>query len=366
MSSAASAVEDAIRIAQDAVRSDESGDFDEAIALYTKAVDLIKLGLQIQREDESVDNTVLHRYAKLYSDRIAVLAEHSRGRGPGPGGASGAAGGAGGAGGSSAFSFDEEEISQAQPPRPAPAEEWRRPFWLMRILQTSMARGGHLSPDGRVYVPKRVWLQKGARFTALQAKLECAECLVNELRRIGAVDVSQPKLVAKELAPLCEMMDALQNSLSRVLPFIAESEKKASEASAVGKFTFGMKGLAKSLEKTAARLGTMPTKCADPHEYIQTLLDLFEAAFFLEGWLEHYGPALEHATLHQQLHRASRFLYEVRRAAPRRRSTCAGRSRLTPAPARPQVVCAFVIHDLNGLLARHMRKASRSFIEAAE
>ena len=121
MSSAASAVEDAIRIAQDAVRSDESGDFDEAIALYTKAVDLIKLGLQIQREDESVDNTVLHRYAKLYSDRIAVLAEHSRGRGPGPGGASGAAGGAAGAGGSSAFSFDEEEISQAQPPRPAPA-----------------------------------------------------------------------------------------------------------------------------------------------------------------------------------------------------------------------------------------------------
>ena len=91
-----------------------------------------------------------------------------------------------------------------------------------------------------------------------------------------------------------------------------------------------------------------------------------EAAFFLEGWLEHYSPALEHATLHQQLHRASRFLYEVRRAAPRRRSTCAGRSRLTPAPARPQVVCAFVIHDLNGLLARHMRKASRSFIEAAE
>ena len=49
MSSAASAVEDAIRIAQDAVRSDESGDFDEAIALYTKAVDLIKLGLQIQQ-----------------------------------------------------------------------------------------------------------------------------------------------------------------------------------------------------------------------------------------------------------------------------------------------------------------------------
>ena len=61
------AVEEAIRIAQDAVRADEAGDFDEAVELYTRAVDLIKRGLQIQREDESVDNTVLHRYAKLYS-----------------------------------------------------------------------------------------------------------------------------------------------------------------------------------------------------------------------------------------------------------------------------------------------------------
>ena len=160
--SAQGAVEEAIRIAQDAVRSDEAGDFDEAVALYTKAVDLIKRGLQIQREDESVDNTVLHRYAKLYSDRIAVLAEHSRGRGAGPSSSSGGAGG-------SAFSFDDEEIAGAQPPGPAPAEEWRRPFWLMRILRTSMSRGGFLSPDRRVYVAKRVWLQKGARFIALQA-----------------------------------------------------------------------------------------------------------------------------------------------------------------------------------------------------
>ena len=99
------AVEEAIRIAQDAVRADEAGDFDEAVELYTRAVDLIKRGLQIQREDESVDNTVLHRYAKLYSDRIAVLSEHSRGKAGGPSSA-GAAGGSG-----SAFSFDEDVVA---------------------------------------------------------------------------------------------------------------------------------------------------------------------------------------------------------------------------------------------------------------
>ena len=303
------AVEEAIRIAQDAVRADEAGDFDEAVELYTRAVDLIKRGLQIQREDESVDNTVLHRYAKLYSDRIAVLAEHSRGKAGGPS-SSGAAGGSG-----SAFSFDDEEIAAAQAPGPSPTEEWRRPFWLMRILHTSMSRGGFLSPDRRVYVAKRVWLQKGARFIALQAKLDCAEVLVTELRRVAAAELSQPKLVGKELTSLCDTMESLQNSLSRVLPFIADSEKKPSDGSAVGKITLGMKGLAKSLEKTAARLGTMPTKCADPAEYVQRLLDLFEAAYFLEQWVDHFAPiALEHATLHQQLLRASRFFYDVRLA----------------------------------------------------
>ena len=87
-------------------------------------------------------------------------------------------------------------------PGPSPTEEWRRPFWLMRILHTSMSRGGFLSPDRRVYVPKRVWLQKGARFIALQAKLECAEVLVTELRRVAAAELAQPKLVGKELSSL--------------------------------------------------------------------------------------------------------------------------------------------------------------------
>ena len=75
--SAGQAVEEAIRIAQEAVVADEQCDFAEAVALYTRSVDLIKVGLQIQREDESVDTTVLHRYCKLYMERIAVLQTHS-------------------------------------------------------------------------------------------------------------------------------------------------------------------------------------------------------------------------------------------------------------------------------------------------
>ena len=57
----------------------------------------------------------------------------------------------------------------------------------------------------------------------------------------------------------------------------------------------------------------------------------------VEVWIEHFSAsALEHAVVHQLLHRVAAFLYEV--------------------------VCAFVIQDLNGLLERHVRKASAGFL----
>ena len=77
-------------------------------------------------------------------------------------------------GGASAsfFLFDEPELRSATPPNPAPSgpDEWRRPFWLMRILRTSMLHGGYVSSDGRVYVPRRVWVQKGARFRSVSGR----------------------------------------------------------------------------------------------------------------------------------------------------------------------------------------------------
>ena len=80
-------------------------------------------------------------------------------------------------------------------------------------------------------------------------------------------------------------------------------------------------------------------RCADPHEYISSLLDLFSTATFFERWLEHYKPsALEHAQIYQMLHRVAKFFYEV--------------------------VCAFVADDLDGLLSRHMRKSCNGFTES--
>ena len=213
-------------------------------------------------------------------------------------------------------------------------------------------------------------------------------------------------------------------SLSRLLPFIPEpaDTAKRGDASAMTKMTERFKGLAKSLDKTAARLGSMPTKCADPHEYIQTLVDLFDAAAFIEKWIDHYessqarhppppptrcrppsaayllAPSWHLLPLHLHLtppqthlpggrartdpaEAPSHLALLVRGAL--RPSTLTRYAVFTPLPRvhlslpddhashspfrEPtwiggwQVVCAFVIHDLDGLVQRHMRKAAAGF-----
>jgi hypothetical protein len=341
-SSTAEAVERAIRLAQDAVRADEEGDIDGAIKKYTESVDLINLGLQMQREEEEVDNTVLHKYSRLYSDRIAEL-KLSRDAPDAVGQEGGwEAPGAGGAGADVYFAFEESEMSGATPPGPVPsgADHWRLPFWMMRTLRNSMLRGGYLSPDKRVFVPRRVWVQKGARFTALAAKSDCAQCLSAELVRLRTIVTRQPLTIQKELERLGETLDALQNSMARLLPFVPEPHVAGSEASsnALGKITERFKGLGKVLDKTAARLGALPSKCADPSDYIALLVSLFDDAAFVEQWLErHIATPLDSAHILERLHRAATFLYEV--------------------------ICAFVVQDLDGLLQRHMRKASSAFLK---
>jgi len=338
----AQAVTKAIGLAQEAVKADEAGNIEEAIALYVQSVELIKMGLQIQPEAEVVDNSVLHKYSKLYSDRIDELRKSLAEDGLADLSEVGPAD----AGPQPFFMYDDVEVRTATPPEAAPSgpDEWRRPFWLMRILRTSMQFGGYLSPDARVFVPRRLWVQKGARFIGLAAKAECAQCLIGELQRVRSVDFRNPPALARELDRLCDTLDALQNSLHRLLPIIAETKGGVTEGNTISKLTDRFKVLAKTLDKTAARMTALPTKCHDPAEYISSVVQLFDAAMVVETWIEHYNAVPRHADgterVRERLHRCAAFLYEV--------------------------VCAFVIQDLDGLLQRHMHKAAKELLNGPE
>lgn len=205
------AVEKAIRLAQEAVQLDEAGDLDEAIRKYQESIELIKLGLQVQHEDEMVDNTVLHKYSKLYSDRIQEI-RRSMVPYDTPARLVSASAAGDVSGSAAAFTFDDTDVKTAKPPPPPPVgvNEWQRPFWLMRILLTSITQGGFLTTDGSVFVPRRVWLQRGARFTAMAAKVDCAQCLTTEFDRLCEGDYRRPAVLLKELEKLSDTLDALQ------------------------------------------------------------------------------------------------------------------------------------------------------------
>ena len=44
---------------------------------------------------------------------------------------------------------------------PEPENVLRRPFWMLRLLRTTINTGGYLTP--RLHVPKLVWEQDGAK-----------------------------------------------------------------------------------------------------------------------------------------------------------------------------------------------------------
>ena len=62
----AQAVEKAIRLAQDAVKADESGNIEAAIDLYVQSVELIKLGLQVRTCTRTHAHARRQRHARTY------------------------------------------------------------------------------------------------------------------------------------------------------------------------------------------------------------------------------------------------------------------------------------------------------------
>ena len=62
----AQAVEKAIRLAQDVVKADESGNIEAAIDLYVQSVELIKLGLQVRTRTRTHAHPQRQRHARTH------------------------------------------------------------------------------------------------------------------------------------------------------------------------------------------------------------------------------------------------------------------------------------------------------------
>jgi len=83
---------------------------------------------------------------------------------------------------------------QSLPDAP-PANVFFRPYWLMKILAVTMTRGGYMTP--KLYVPKNVWFQLGAKFTAIETKFTSCETILIYLQKMKDMDMSDINMITK-------------------------------------------------------------------------------------------------------------------------------------------------------------------------
>ncbi|KAK9727765.1 hypothetical protein K7432_001584 [Basidiobolus ranarum] len=155
-----------------------------------------------------------------------------------------------------------------------------QPFWLMRCFERSMMNGGFIS--ARMYIPRSLWYQSGARLSAIEAKISACELitatLYNMVLSLGQIipntntpSVTNMKevditMLLKELESFDTVLYSVQNNLAKKLSFIESIKKSQSSFLSLGN------RITKSLE----RMTTSRDKIDDVSLYIDVLIKLFQ------------------------------------------------------------------------------------------
>lgn len=110
-------------------------------------------------------------------------------------------------------------------PDPPPTFPPRVPFWLLKLLKKVIRSGGFLTD--KVYVPKPVWCQDGAKFAGLSIKTPAYEQIIIKITATiypieMPVDEESANIALVALKALMKEFSLLQNNLSKPFPFIKE------------------------------------------------------------------------------------------------------------------------------------------------
>jgi hypothetical protein len=308
----------ALHTAKAAVAADKAGDYTLAVTRYREVAN----ALETEAPNAPQENRpAFFEKANRYKSRIQIL-ERSLATGSTLDKAISASRPRGYTIGTSApdlVVFEEEEISLGgKLPDAIPVSPTIKPYWLMKNLAATISTGAFLSP--RIYISKAVWQQTGAKFKAIDAKVQSLVSVIEVLPKISALDLNNKDLISKNLDEFLGLLENLRDMLSKHLAFI-----KASGGMSLSKIVRGA-GLLK------AGLSGGHTDSAYP----QLLLQTFQKSAFLENWLVHFeraGPK----DIYDQLKRISEFYYSV--------------------------LLAFAVRDFNMLLSRYIKGCRYNFIK---
>ncbi|PWN51919.1 hypothetical protein IE53DRAFT_385696 [Violaceomyces palustris] len=264
-----------------------------------------------------------------------------------------------------------------------PAQPVLRPFHLMRQLLVSIRSGGYITH--RLFVPKGLWLQQGARLVAIESKVRMLELVSNGIEGVekggegllatlslsgssrkgslGLETTTASKFV-KQLDEFDLLLVEVQNNLAKKLGFLETvTGKKASNS-------FG--ALGSKLTRSLDRMTNGGKNLDTPAVYVEGLARLFSRAQVLERHLEALIRSQDPISQQQQHH--NHHVQEERRGNDRNSDFVDGYSTLAPDLKRniearlkrssdffANVVLAFVLRDLGVLVDKFVKRGGTVF-----
>lgn len=226
-----------------------------------------------------------------------------------------------------------EDNEQLESP---PASQMLVPYWMMRLLASSMTKGGGISPQ--LYVPQEVWLQDGAKYTALPPKIEACETILDRIYALEVVSPEDRRTFLKEMDDFVLHMASVQNFLAYQLKFIPEAhEGGGPPKGGGGNVGDRLKKFGQSMTKTATLLGSgLYLKSTEElvFGYIEALVNLFDRSQLFEKMIAYFD---NDDAVTQRLARVGEFFMDV--------------------------VLAFVLKDLQVLLERYNKSNVKRFAD---
>eukprot|EP00741_Cyanophora_paradoxa_P019470 tig00021127_g18795.t1 len=360
MAAPSSEIQRAIAQAKLAVELDQKGDFVNAITKYKYALQLIEAEIPKQTDPARIQQ--LTSYIQAYKSRVKFLEEQKEKdaeqrlsqelerqqlnaepavRSPPAAAAAAAAAAVAAAAPSAGFRppvfmlhFEEARIVGKPPTDKGPSSPLHRPFWLMARLQESMETGGYLTE--KLYVPRDLWLQRGAKIQAIQAKMGFCQELKAEILHLEKAAESRERF-PEVLEEFKQRVLQMRNALSKALPYIQASAAEEKEKGVMSRI-----GAAIAKKAVHAKNVILASRIEDDSAYIHALVDTFKQTSCIEAWIWKYEElAKTDAGARKVLDRlevVAEFYY--------------------------QVVCKFVMRDLSMLIERYIRRSRESLVFA--
>ena len=198
--------------------------------------------------------------------------------------------------------FVEDVVHKTHCPRP-PAAIWRRPYWLLKRLQSSVnGNGGFVAPS--IYVTGLIWSQKGAKISGLQHKMKIYQNIYEQLTVLSEVQLPSDGKSWRTMHQRDTSMESLkffehglnlflqsliksQNALAHSLSYVHKAEGSVADHKQ-NVLKRALTKVSKVYDRTANESITKRVSGNDLQQYGALVACLSERAQFLDGWLTYF------------------------------------------------------------------------------